>query len=140
MATGGQSETLKRFKALAEEVLGVTDRAEQAVKLIGDCREGMARSAAQMQESAERMRSREVELEYGYVRLCEQMGDFTRELASLTEGHKRVGVQVERFASHVERLQRPWTLYGLLAVMAGSLVAGGIVGAVLSLGLQGLER
>ena len=85
------------------------------------------------------------EPEAALARWQQQLERFAHELAereaAVVAGYAQLTQEVERFTAQVGMMaRRRWRLSELGAVTAGSLLAGGILGAVLTLGLRGLVR
>ena len=116
MATGGQSETLRRFKALAESVLAVTARLEHAAQQVDAGSAAVASCVEQVRQAAERTREREEELAHGYVRATQQMERLDAQLAAQVEAHRAVREEIESYLKVLKAMRRlPLGLTGPLA-------------------------
>ena len=125
----GQSETLKQFQELAEEVLGVTGRLEHAGKQVDAGAAAVARCVEQVQAAGDRTRVREEELAHGYVRVSQQMARLEAGLAEQVEAHKAAVEMMEQYLKLLNVLPWPTRLsLALGALVAG--VAGGMVGTM----------
>ena len=100
MATGGQSETLRRFKELAESVLRVTERLERVMERVEACA-----------EKFEQLGSRADGLQR------------SRELA-LDEAYRMLSRQVDELREKVRWTTRTWTWKPLIWGAVGGLIAG----------------